>query len=138
MAVRVATSDDAEEVGRRLGIVGFDDGPRIPDADSIIILGDGDAFMILNREPEDGLWYVQHVKGRTADWLQLLRGAMSEMIARGHGATNGRWQHPIAGNPELQLLVDQVVRPRIVSKTTHGATRQYGELTPNEALTRLG
>ena len=137
MPVRVAVEEDAVEIGRRLGTVGFDDNPRSPDADSIIILGDGDAFMILNREPEDGLWYVQHVQGHTKDWLQLLRGAMFEMIARGHGATNGRWQHPIAGNPELQRLVDRVLRPRLVSKTTRGVTRQYGELSPNEALTRL-
>jgi hypothetical protein len=83
--------DDQEEAIRRLSLAYSDlDGDGVDLINRIVILGDGDAYMMAQRAEEGG-WLVE-MNAPLTQLRDLVVAVADEAVARGLGAEMVRWQ----------------------------------------------
>ena len=132
MARRLARTDEDAQVARERIVAqsgGDIDPGKIDHERSVVVIDDNDGVMIVELAP-NGVWYVQHLWGRSASWLGLDKMAAQEMIDRGHGDAPIRFRQ-LDNLPNMDAIF-QAQQMELVVDDDSG--RELWEFTANKAM----
>ncbi len=132
---KVVTRDDAELARQRIvAQSGGDIDPgKIDYERNVAVVDDNDGVMIIELAP-NGVWYVQHLWGRSAGWLHLDKAAAQEMIDRGHGDAPIRFRQ-LDNLPDMNAIFKAQQMELVVDDDSG---RELWEFTANKAMPIIG